>query len=65
MTLEEMTGILGRWYDIDFEFKNEKTKGLTFNGNLKRYENIQTILNQLVKTNEITFTAYDNTIYVE
>ncbi len=65
MRLDDMAEVLGRWYDVEFQFKNENTKQLTFNGNLKRYENIQTILNQLVKTNEITFSAYDKIIYVD
>lgn len=64
MRLDEMTEILGRWYDVEFEFKNENLKALRFNGNLKRYDNIQNILNQLRKTNEITFTAYEKIIYV-
>ncbi|MCL3781354.1 FecR family protein [Prolixibacteraceae bacterium JC049] len=64
MTLEEIMGTLERWYDVKFVFKNEKDKLLRFNGNLKRYDNIQTILNQLMKTNEITFTAYENIIHV-
>ncbi len=64
MRLDEMTNILGRWYNVEFEFKNKEAKNLRFNGNLKRYENIQTILNQLRKTNEITFTAYEEIIYV-
>lgn len=65
MRLDEMTQVLGRWYDVEFQFKNENAKGLKFNGNLKKYENIQTILNQLVKTNEITFSAYEKIIYVD
>jgi len=64
MSLEEMTEVLGRWYDVEFQFKNKNAKQLTFNGNLKKYENLQTILNQLTKTNEITFSAYDKIIYV-
>lgn len=65
MRLDEMTEILGRWYDVEFKFNNANAKAYTFNGNLKKYENIQTILNQLVKTNEITFSAYDKIIYVD
>lgn len=65
MPLEEITQILARWYDVDFKFKNKTVKNLTFNGNLKRYDNIQLILNQLGKTNEITFYAYDQIIYVD
>jgi transmembrane sensor len=64
MNLNEMTEVLERWYDVEFQFKNENAKQITFNGNLKKYENLQTILNQLTKTNEITFSAYDKIIYV-
>lgn len=65
MSLEEMTNVLGRWYNLDFEFKNKEAKELRFNGNLKRYDNIQTLLNQIIKTNEVKFSAYGKTIYVE
>jgi ferric-dicitrate binding protein FerR (iron transport regulator) len=65
MPVEEITQILGRWYNVEFKFKNKDAKKLTFTGNLKRYENIQSILNQLGKTNEITFYAYDQIIYVD
>lgn len=64
MQLGEMTTILGRWYNVEFVYKNKKAKALRFNGNLQRYDNIENLLNQLQKTNEITFTAYDETIYV-
>jgi len=65
MPLEEITQVLGRWYNVEFKFKHKDAKELTFTGNLKRYENIQSILNQLGKTNEITFYAYDEIIYVD
>ncbi|MCY1722486.1 DUF4974 domain-containing protein [Prolixibacteraceae bacterium Z1-6] len=65
MTLEDITLVLGRWYDVAFKFRNKDAKDLTFNGNLKRYDNIQSILNQLGKTNEITFSAYDKIIFVD
>ncbi|WP_346859958.1 FecR domain-containing protein [uncultured Draconibacterium sp.] len=65
MPLAEITEVLGRWYNVEFKFKNKDAQKLTFTGNLKRYENIQTILNQLGKTNEITFYAYDQIIYVD
>ena len=64
MSLEEMTKILARWYNVDFEFNNQNIKTIKFSGNLKRYDNIQTILVQLSKTNEITFSAYENTIFL-
>ena len=64
MSLEEMTKILARWYDIEFQFNNDEIRKIKFSGNLKRYENIQTILVKLSKTNEITFSAYENTIFL-
>uniref|UniRef100_UPI003216DAE8 FecR family protein n=1 Tax=uncultured Draconibacterium sp. TaxID=1573823 RepID=UPI003216DAE8 len=65
MSLLEISIILSRWYDVDFEFNDQSLESLRFNGNLPRYDNIQPILNQLSKTNEITFYAYGKTIYVE
>ena len=64
MSLEEMTKILARWYDVEFQFNNDETRKVKFSGNLKRYENIQSILVKLSKTNEITFSAYENTIFL-
>ncbi|MDD4191735.1 MAG: DUF4974 domain-containing protein [Mangrovibacterium sp.] len=64
LPLEEIMKVLGRWYNVDFVFEDPLVKTLQFNGNLKRYDNIQPILSQLSKTNEITFYAYGKTIYV-
>lgn len=63
-TLREITEILGRWYDVHFVFENPGISNIRFTGNLKRYENIQQILTKISKTNEIKFTAYENTIYL-
>ena len=63
-TLQEITDILGRWYDVDFVFENRDISTIRFTGNLKRYENIQQILSKISKTNEIKFTAYEKTIYL-
>lgn len=64
MRVDEITKILSRWYDVNFEFKNEKIRSIRFNGNLRRHDNIQTIIDKLSKTNEITFTAYEKTIFL-
>ncbi|TKG95037.1 DUF4974 domain-containing protein [Puteibacter caeruleilacunae] len=65
MPLDEMLTILGRWYDVDFKFKADHLKQIQFNGTVEKRNNIQSILDKLMKTNELTFTAYENTIYVE
>ncbi|MCK3685434.1 FecR family protein [Maribellus sp. YY47] len=64
MRMDEITKILSRWYDVDFKFENNDIRSIRFNGNLKRYDNIQNVLNKLSKTNEITFTAYEKTIFL-
>lgn len=61
----EILKTLSRWYDVEFVVKSIDLEQLQFNGNLKRYDNIQPILNQLSKTNEIKFSAYGKTIIVD
>lgn len=52
---------LSRWYNFDYEFKNEQLKSLRFTGEIKRYENLKSLLHILEKTNEVNF-EYNNGI---
>lgn len=40
MRMDQINKILLRWYDVNFEFKNDDIRSLRFNGNSKRYNNI-------------------------
>ncbi|TKG89058.1 FecR family protein [Puteibacter caeruleilacunae] len=65
MPLEEMLRILGWWYNVEFRIKKDELKEVKFSGNIEKKKNIQEILNKLMKTNEITFKANNEMIFVE
>ena len=62
--LDEIMKIMSRWYDVEISFGDNKLKEIRFTGNLKRYDNIQAILDKLTKTNELKFSAYGKKIIV-
>lgn len=45
--LEQVLNMIGRWYDIDFQFQEEELKEIAVTGKLKRFENLSVILNML------------------
>lgn len=45
--LEQVLNMIGRWYDIDFQFQEEGLKEIAVTGKLKRFENLSVILNML------------------
>ena len=53
--LESIMQTLARWYDVKVQFQSDAAKKITFTGKVKRYEDLQEILNLLEKTNEVTF----------
>lgn len=53
--LEEILNSLSLWYDVDIEFTNESLKNLRFSANLKRYKNIEIILNSMEETLSVNF----------
>ena len=64
-TLEEITKILGRWYDVDFVFKSDDIKNSYFFGEFLRYENISTVKEILNMTGaQIEFKQIDRTIEI-
>ena len=54
-TLGGIMGELSRWYDVSVEYENDKLKEVSFTGKIRRYENLEDILNLLEKTNEVEF----------
>lgn len=56
-TLRDIAKVLGRWYDVDFEFLNESIAEQKFNGELKKNQNLETILKLIKNTNKIE--SYD------
>ncbi|WP_159520672.1 FecR family protein [Sunxiuqinia indica] len=54
--LENMMHTISRWYDIDVIFEQERKRSLKFTGEIKRYENLERMLQLLEETQEVNFT---------
>ncbi|CAZ95063.1 FecR family protein [Zobellia galactanivorans] len=52
-TLGEITKVLSRWYDVDFEFSKSEIASLKFNGVLRKEESLEEILNSILITSKI------------
>jgi ferric-dicitrate binding protein FerR (iron transport regulator) len=63
--LHDLTTKLGRWYNVDFFFDNDKLKELKFNGAVKRDKPLSVILNILRETNYIDYDVNTNTILIK
>ncbi len=55
---------LARWYNIEVEFQSEDLKMRSFTGDLKRYDNISTILDMISIASDLEFTIEGKTVIV-
>lgn len=55
MPLDKLLRQLARWYDVEIHFQKEKRKQITFTGDLKKYENLNEILEIIELTSEARF----------
>lgn len=63
-SMESIMRKLSRWYNVKINFDNERTKEILFFGKVKRYENINTILTMIKKTEEVTYSTENNQIII-
>ena len=56
---------VGRWYNVDVQFKAEELKDVTFSGTVSRSVSLQTILKRLRLTKEVDFDLKGNNIFVK
>lgn len=54
-TLEKITKVLSRWYNVDIIIENNQLKTTTFNGILSKDQKLETILESIHKTNSISY----------
>lgn len=52
-SLDEISRVLSRWYDVDFVFEKTELKDIKFNGVLSKQEPIEEILNSILTTNYV------------
>jgi hypothetical protein len=60
-----MMKILSRWYNVKVVFANEKLKLVRFTGDIRRYENLNTLLSFIEKTNEVKIRVEGQTVTIE
>ena len=63
-SLEHIMNTLSLWYDVDVFYASESLKGHRFTGHMKKYENIDMILDAISKIMGVTFTIKDKIITV-
>lgn len=63
-TLEKTLEQVGRWYNIDFQFADPQCKDICVSGKIKRFENLQVILNMLRTTTQCNYIQDNQTIYI-
>ena len=64
MPMEELVVKLERWYQVKFVFANEEVKRMRFTGAVKKYNNLNYILNVIEKTQDISFVDFGGKIKV-
>lgn len=64
LTLEKMTEKLGRWYDIDFVFEEERLKHYAFTGAVKKNKSLEFTLDFLRTTSNLKFRVEKDMILV-
>ncbi len=63
--LKDMMKTLARWYDVEVVFTNEKSKNLSFTGDIERYKDFEKILFLIEKTNEVSFKIKGRRIVID
>lgn len=54
-SLGDIMDTFGRWYDVDIDFEDASLRDISFSGNVKRYESLNTFLNALQLTGRVDF----------
>lgn len=61
-TLESIMTDLARWYNVSVFYQNPELRRITFTGNLKRYDSINTFMEVLQRTGDVRYSIKENTI---
>ena len=63
-TLECIMDELARWYNFDYFFANAEARNMMLTARIKKYDNIDTVLDILSRTGDIRFSRKGNTITI-
>ena len=62
--IENILKVMSRWYDFEFEFKDESLKKQRFTLSLGRYDNVTKILDMISISSNVKFSIKGNLIIV-
>ena len=62
--LEDIMDALARWYDVHVFFQNPRMKNDRYSVEIRRYEEIDTILRRMAETNRVKFSVNGRTVSV-
>ncbi|RKD92540.1 FecR family protein [Mangrovibacterium diazotrophicum] len=65
ISLEELMIRLNRWYDFDYEFKDDALKERLFTGGVKKNDDLQKIFSLIGMVNDVSFSIKDNRILMD
>ena len=60
--LSEILKTLARWYDVDVFYQNQSVKQIRFSGEMKRFDNLDTILKLMEIGSDVAFEINERTI---
>lgn len=63
-TLEEIMSTLAVWYDMNVVFEDENARSIIIGGRLKRYDDINYLLEKFEQTNEIEYEIKGNVLTI-
>lgn len=64
MSLEDLMRNISRWYDVDVKFGRENLKKIVFTGDVKRYKDLNEVLEFIGLTSEARFMIEDGMITI-
>ncbi len=63
--LEDIMNTISRWYDIHVFYANQSAKDILFTGNIKRYSDLDQIVDMLKLVNKIDIEINGNNVFVK
>jgi ferric-dicitrate binding protein FerR (iron transport regulator) len=64
LSMGEISHLLSRWYNVEFEFENESIKDLRFSADIKRYATFRDVLEIFERTGQLSFEVHGKKIKV-
>lgn len=65
LSLDELLKKLGRWFDVEYEFRDESLKSKRYTGGFRKYDELESILNAISEVYRLSFKITDGKIIID